>query len=286
MNLIDLHTHSTASDGTDEPALLVRKAADMGLAALALTDHDTVDGLDEAEEAAAGTGLEFIRGCEISTSLGDQREIHMLGLWLPRKSEAIDRLMQKLTESRNLRNRKMLERMLQAGLKISMDEVEAKARGSVGKPHFAAVLVEKGYAPNTDAAFAEWLGHKGKAYVPKITPTPAEAARFLRTVGATPILAHPLLKKRPAGWLEELVRNLKASGLGALEAWHSRHSTQNEAEIIKLAARHDLGLSGGSDYHGSNKPQINLATGMGNLHISADVLEKLKARRKAEGLPC
>lgn len=285
MKLIDLHTHSTASDGTDSPSELVAKAAGQGLAALALTDHDTARGLDEAEEAAKAKGIEFIRGCELSTST-DQGEMHVLGLFLPHDCGALDGFLQCLREGRKRRNVLMVEKLREAGLDISMEEVEAKARSSVGRPHMAAVLKEKGYVRDTNEAFDKWLGIKGKAYVPKLAPRPEQAVRILRELGASPVLAHPLLRPRPEGWLDNLVRDLKPAGLFGLEAWHSAQNEAQEAEIKALARKYDLGLSGGSDYHGRNKPDIQLGTGKGNLRVEYKTLEKLKGRRRALGLPC
>lgn len=283
MKLIDLHTHSTASDGTDSPAELVKKAADMGLAALALTDHDTLKGLEEAEEAASGTGLEFIRGCELSTST-DQGSIHIVGLWLPRKCNALEEYLQQRRERRDARNREMIGLLRKAGANISMEEVEAIANGTPGRPHIATLLVDKGYARDKTEAFRDWIGETGKAYVPKDSPAPEEAVRLLRSVGASPVIAHPRLRKPPAEWLDGLVGRLRPAGLCALEAWHSAHTPEDEAEVRRLAEKYDLGLSGGSDYHGIPKPDISLGTGKGSLSIGMDVLERLKARRKAAGL--
>lgn len=285
MKLIDLHTHSTASDGTDTPADLVKKAADLGLAALALTDHDTLKGLEEAEAAAAGAGIEFIRGCELSTST-DQGSLHIVGLWLPRECSLLEDYLRQRRESRDGRNQKMIELLRKEGINISLEDAAALADGTVGRPHIAAVLVEKGYARDKAEAFRDWIGETGKAYVPKDSPAPEEAVRMLRAVGASPIIAHPRLRRPSEEWLERLVVRLKPAGLCGLEAWHSAHDPADEAVIQKLAAKYDLGLSGGSDYHGQPKPDIELGAGKGNLSIGIEVLENLKARRKAAGLPC
>lgn len=291
MKLIDLHTHSTASDGTDAPADLVKKAADMGLAALALTDHDTLEGLAEAEEAAAGRGMEFIRGCELSTST-DQGSMHIVGLWLPRECGLLEDYLRQRRESRDRRNQQMIELLRKAGINICLEDVAAIADGTVGKPHIAAVLVEKGYVRDMAEAFRDWIGETGRAYVPKDSPTPEDAVRVLRAVGASPVIAHPRLRKRDCPdppspeWLESLVGRLKPAGLCGLEAWHSAHDPADEAVIQQLAAKYDLGLSGGSDYHGQTKPDIGLGIGKGNLSIGIEVFENLKARRRAVGLPC
>lgn len=285
MKLVDLHTHSTASDGTDSPAGLVKKAAAAGLAAVALTDHDTIQGLDEAGQAAREAGIEFIRGCELSTST-DQGSMHILGLWLPQDCASLEGFLDTLQQDRSRRNRAILEKLDRLGIKISMEELEAKAKSSIGRPHFAALMQEKGYVKSADEAFREFLGINGKAYVPKLSPRPEQAIRLLAGLGATPVLAHPLLRPRPAGWLEDLVRNLGRIGLDGLEAWHTTQNDADSSRIIALAEKYGLGLSGGSDYHGENKPNIRLGVGMGNLAVPEEVLIKLKARRKAGGLPC
>lgn len=285
MKLVDLHTHSTASDGTDTPEALVKKAEEQGLGALALTDHDTLKGLAEAEEAAAGTGLEFIRGCELSLS-SSEGEIHMLALWLPHQCDTLKGFLENMRDRRKQRNLQIVERLRKAGVDITLEEVEARAKSSVGRPHIAAVLVDKGYVKTYADAFQEWLGAGGKAYVPKVAPRPEQAVRILRELGASPVLAHPRLRKPSPEWLEGFVRDLKPIGLCGLEAWHSEQTPADEAQIQALAAKYDLGLTGGSDYHGCAKPNIQLGTGKNNLSIGMDVLEKFKARRKAAGLPC
>lgn len=282
---IDLHTHSTASDGSDTPSALVQKASDKGLAAIALTDHDTLGGLKEAQEAARDLNIRFIRGCEISTST-PEGSIHMLGLWLPDSCPALEGFLTHLMECRRQRNQKMVKLMQAAGLDITLEEIDAVAGHAPGRPHMAQILVKKGYVQSTEEAFEKWLDHNGRAYVPKLAPRPEQAVRILREHGASAIIAHPLLRPKPPGWLDSLVRNLKKEGLFGLEAWHSAQSAAQSDEIIGLAHKYDLALSGGSDYHGTKKKYIDLGTGMGQLKIGLKVLEDLESRRKAQGLPC
>lgn len=282
--LIDLHTHSTASDGTDTPAQLARRAAAAGLNAFALTDHDTIAGLDEAEAEARSLGLEFVRGCEIST-MSDQGEMHILGLWLPEKSPRLDEYLRQLRAGRNRRNELILEKLRDQGIHINMDEIRQRACGSVGRPHIAAELVERGIVPDFKTAFSNWLGRGGKAHVPKPVPDAREAVRLLAEIGASPVIAHPLLRPRPAGWLRAFVADLAKEGLDGLEAWHSAQTPGQSLEIINIANEFRLGLSGGSDYHGAAKPGISCGSGRGNLAIGAEALDKLKERRRARGLP-
>lgn len=286
MRFIDLHTHSQASDGTDSPAQLVAGAAAAGLAAVALTDHDTLSGLDEAEAAAQRHGIEFLRGCELSTRT-EYGEMHILGLWLPRRADALEQRLADIRHKRDNRNAHILEKLATLGISISMDELRHEARGeSVGRPHIAALLVKKGAVPDMETAFREYLGGGGRAYLPKEVLEPEEAVRLMAGLGATVSLAHPCLKPLPPDWLEAFVLRLKACGLSAIEAYHSEHSDAAVRSCVDLARRLDLGLSGGSDYHGRNKPRIRLGHGYGGLRVPLDILEDLKARRRQQGLPC
>ena len=284
-NLVDLHTHSTASDGTDSPAQLVARAHGLGLAAIALTDHDTLSGLNEAEDAARDLGIPFIRGCEISTR-SDAGEHHILGLWVPREAGALENWLEAVRSRRNERNAEMVARLRALGFDITVEEVRARASGSVGRPHMAAVLVEKGYAQDTGEAFRDFLGSTGKAFVPKRVPSPEEAVRILTSVGASAVLAHPFLNSPAPEVVEALTRRLVDNRLDAIEAWHTSHSEAHTRQCVELAALLGLGLSGGSDYHGLNKPGIQPGTGYGALRVPVAVLEALQQRRRARGLPC
>lgn len=286
MPFIDLHTHSQASDGTDSPAQLVRNAAAAGLAAVALTDHDTLSGLDEAATAASASGIEFIRGCELSTRT-EHGEMHILGLWLPPEAEALERRLADVRHKRDQRNARILDRLADLGIRISMDELLHEARGeSVGRPHIAALLVKKNVVPDMQAAFRDYLGSGGRAYLPKEVLDPEEAVRLMARLGATVCLAHPCLQPLPRDWLEAFILRLRDCGLSAIEAYHSEHSDADTRACIDLACRLDLGLSGGSDYHGANKARLRLGSGYGGLRVPLAVLEDLKARRRARGLPC
>lgn len=282
---IDLHIHSTASDGTDTPAQIAAKAAEIGLSAIALTDHDTLSGLEECEAEARAHGIEFIRGCEISTTAGEYR-FHMLGLWLPKDCVALENELEKLRTGRSQRNEKIIELLNKAGIKISMENVLQKAGGeSVGRPHIAAAMLEKGYIKNEREAFKEWLGRGCKAYVPKPVMEAEQAVMFLTAIGATPVLAHPLLEPAPPlAWLDAFIARLAQLGLSGLEAYHSEHSQAKTATVLELARKYNLAVSGGSDYHGANKKDVHLGNGYGNLSIGHDILQKLKATRKKASL--
>jgi len=285
-NLVDLHTHSTASDGTDSPAELVRKADKLGLAALALTDHDTLAGLDEAEKAAKGMEMELVRGCEIS-SRSPYGEIHILGLWLPSEPDRLAPLEQALASIRALRatrNRRIAEKLAALGLPVTYEavaELASEENGVIGRPHFAELLCRLKVVSSRKEAFERYLGAGGAAYVPRDLMEPAEAVRLMAQTGAVVALAHPGLIRCPVEVLDDLVQDLIPAGLTAVESYHSQHSQADTRVCVELAARHGLLLSGGSDYHGLNKPGIELGRGKGGLRVVRRVWENLRSSIRA-----
>lgn len=277
---IDLHTHSLASDGSDAPAELARKAARTGLAAFALTDHDTMDGLAEAGQAAAGLGLEFVPGIEIAVR-HDFDELHLMGLWMPEPSQNMRTALQSFQNNRLARNQAMLDALKKLGMPLHFDDVAAESGGRIfGRPHIAKAMLRHGYVTTRKEAFERYLGWGAKAFVPRRLPGPEEGIALLRGEGALVVLAHPCLsplmnKER----LDALLGKFKACGLNAVEAWHSAHNPEQTRLCVDLAAKHGLLLTGGSDYHGLNKKDVELGSGRGNLRIPYAVLEKLRALR-------
>ena len=286
MTFIDLHTHSTASDGTDSPADLVRKAAQAHLAVLALTDHDTLAGLDEAEEEAKQRNIVFVRGCEISTAT-PWGEAHFLGLWIPEEPEKTARLeaaLEKVRMGRKERNLLIAEKLRALGLDVSYEAAEALAGGAVvGRPHFAALLCSMGVVKDRREAFRQYLGKDGLAYEPRRLMSPGEAVSLLKSTGAVVSMAHPRLLHAPVEELDHLVAGLKEQGLDALEAYHSEHDAGDVRLCVELAARYDLQLSGGSDYHGLAKPNISLGRGKGGLRVGLGVYDELMRYRALQG---
>jgi len=284
--IIDLHTHSRASDGSDSPAALVRRAAAKGLAAIALTDHDTLAGLDEAEEEAAATGIEFIRGIELAVQ-DEFGELHILGLFMPEPSERMLAAIDTLQRNRRSRNQAMLDVLAAMGMPMSMDEVrEHSGKVAIGRPHIALAMKSKGYVPSRKEAFERYIGWNGSAFVPRTLLSPSEAIRLLRDEGATVVLAHPCLSKRMTpGRLDAVLTEFRQYGLRAIEAYHSSHDPEQVRLCIALADKHDLLLTGGSDYHGSNKDGIALGAGTGQLRVPYILLEKLREYRRSRGLP-
>lgn len=279
---IDLHTHSTASDGTLSPGELLALAAGSGIAALALTDHDSVAGLDEAEAAAKRLGLEFIRGCELSCT-AEYGNVHILGLWLPRDIPEFEQSLVWLQAERKRRNQRIAEKLEKLGLDISLAELPQNLN-SPGRPHIAGLLLRKGYVKSIREAFQRFLGRGKAAYFPKEAYAPAEAVKLLARARALVVLAHPMLIQAPGeilpGWLEKLVQELAPLGLDALEAYHSEHSNADVRLVLALADKYKLLVSGGSDFHGGNKPEIRLGRGRGGLRVPACILEKLRAGAK------
>ena len=276
MNKIDLHVHSTYSDGTLSPSELVKLAAKSGLSAFALTDHDTTDGIDEAIEEGRKYNIEVIPGIEISTSFKD-KEIHIVGLFIDHHNKTFLSELGNEIERRNTRNMKMIEKFNDAGFVVTMEELENMYPGSViTRAHFAGLMVKKGYVKDNREAFEKYLSDNGSLYVPRLRKTAADAISLIKSAGGISVLAHPLLYHLTYGELTALCKNLKAEGLCAIESMYSTYKGFDELTVRKLAHETGLAESGGSDFHGANKPHISLGTGMGNLMISYEYLQKLK----------
>jgi predicted metal-dependent phosphoesterase TrpH len=252
--VVDLHTHSSCSDGSDRPEELVATAHRAGITTLALTDHDTVSGVADAARAAAGRGMRFIAGVELALQHGP-RHVHLLGLGFTHGDERcpLTRLLLRIQERRVERNLAMVERMRRHGLAIDYADVQAEARGaSVGRPHMAAALVRRGVATNTADAFRRLLGSGRPFHVPRRAVQLREAMDALRAAGGHGVLAHPV-----GGTAEELTTLLhavRAAGVTGVEAYHPSLSRDRSSFVRALAGRLDLFVTGGSDYHGVHSP--------------------------------
>jgi predicted metal-dependent phosphoesterase TrpH len=274
--LIDLHTHSTASDGSLRPAELVRAAQEAGLAAVALTDHDTVEGLDEFLAAGQGAPLETVPGVEISMQVSEV-PLHLVGLYVDHLQEELRQGLSRLQQARADRNPKIVARLNELGIPLTLEEVKAcSGGGQVGRPHFAQALVNRGAVHNIGEAFNRFLAAGKAAYVPKFRFKADEAIALIRSAGGAPILAHPGIAK--LGWanLERLVGELKEMGLMGMEVYYSDHDPNITRRLAGLAARLRLLVSGGSDFHGEPKPAIALGRGKGGLAIPARLLIPIK----------
>ena len=282
---VDLHTHTSASDGTDTPEELVRKVAELGLVAVAVTDHDTISGLDEACVAGKRYGVAVVRGCELA--VGSRfGELHILGLWLSPKPSAVTEALAGIREGRDARNREMVDRFRAAGYDVCYEELLAMAKGeSVARPHMARLLVTKGICVSVSEAFSRFLGTNKPMAVPRVLPSPEEVFTLLRSAGATTVFAHPMLVRAPYDWLRATTSEFVDMGLDAVEAYHPDHDAKAVRKAEKLARYHGLALSGGSDYHGDARPETLLGRGSGGSALSYSLLEGLLACRKRKNQP-
>ena len=282
--MIDLHTHSNRSDGSYSPSELVDLAVQKGITYIALTDHDTIEGIDEAKRRAeeisssSDTPITVIPGIEFSTDWNG-RDVHVVGLNIDHTNKEFVGKLDFFLESREGRNRKMAENLRNIGIGISYDALLKSFPDSVlTRAHFAKYLYEYGYVRSTHEAFERYLGPDAPCYVPREKITPVQAVEMTLMAGGIPVLAHPLIYKFGDEKLRELIAEMKEYGLAGIEAMYSTHSPEDEEYIRKLAAECDLKISGGSDFHGTNKPGIDLGSGCGNLDIPEQVWFDLSSK--------
>ncbi len=277
--MIDLHTHSNCSDGSESPEAVVELAAAAGCSALALTDHDTLSGLEAAKRRADALGIEFVPGCEVSCATANGTE-HVLCYFVGPGSGPLVLLLERLRAEREHRNLEMVERLRGLGLPLTLEEVLAEAGGTgIGRPHFAAVLVRNGAASSIQEAFDRYLAKGRPGYIPKATVDISEVIERSRSCGALAVLAHPLsLGLEPSALEHELVR-LRKLGLAGIECYYGAYEPPTRARLVQLARRHDLVATGGSDFHGAYKPGLEVCRGTGDLEVPDAVLEALHARR-------
>ncbi len=274
--LIDLHTHSMASDGSMSPAELVRHAHEKGLSALALTDHDTVDGVQEALEEGERLGVEVIPGIEISVDY--KPEMHILG-YFPKlyAYNSIRKELEVIRQGREVRNLKIISRLNGLGIDITTEEIKREALGDVtGRPHIARVLVNRGFVKSIDDAFDKYLGREGLAYFKRFELKPEEGIQAIRRAGGLPVLAHPVFLRKTYDEMDKLLGELKGFGLAGIEALYSDHTREDTGKYLRLAIKHGLIVTGGSDFHGSFKPGMELGTGRGGLEVPYELLENLR----------
>jgi len=276
MSRVDLHLHTTHSDGSCTPAEVIELAAKVGITALAITDHDITTGVPEAVPAGKARGIEIIPGVEISSLLSGS-ELHMLGYFLDYEDASLNDRLTRLRESRHRRNPQIIERLQTAGIDITYDEVRALAgTDSVGRPHIARVLMEKRVISSVKEAFNLWLAYGRPAYVPRELPTPAEAILWIKEAKGLAVLAHPTWVKTTEGTLMDLVRRLKADGLDGVEVYYSTHTPRQTRDYLALSKQQDLLVTGGSDFHGLTKPDIEVGIGKGSLHVPDSLLDTMK----------
>lgn len=279
MRYVDLHVHSNASDGTLTPSEVVHLALQKNLAAIALSDHDTVKGVPEAISAAEGTTLEVVPATELSCYYRNV-EIHVLGLFVDYKDADFQSKLEELEQERLQRNLDMIALFQRDNISITLEELQAgNPRSVITRAHFARVLVEKGYCKDKNAAFDRYVGVGCPYYLPKPQITPELSLPLITKAGGIPILAHPMLYKLGYRQVEELIQYLIPLGLKGIEAYHSSNNISQSDKLRSLALKYHLVVSGGSDFHGANKPDIELGTGRGGLRITESILDAIKQLR-------
>ena len=282
MGQIDLHVHSIRSDGTMTPKELVDYAVSKGLKAMALTDHDTVDGIDEIMEYAKDKPVEIIPGIEYSTQY-NERDVHIVGLFIDHKAPVFLAYLARLRQSRIDRNHKLCANLRSAGIDITYEALLAAFPDAViTRAHYAKFLLDKGYVKSRDEAFERYLGDHTPYFVHREKVTPEEVIDVTRRAGGIPVLAHPTLYGLGSEQLDLLIRRLKAAGLMGIETYYSTYSPSEEKKIKALADKYGLLPSGGSDFHGENKPGLDLATGYGRLYIHEEVLAQMRRARETK----
>lgn len=276
MGYIDLHVHSNCSDGSFTPKELVDYAVQKGLKAMALTDHDTIDGIEETMEYAKDKPIEIIPGIEYSTEYNG-RDVHIVGLFIDYTSPVFLDYLERFQQSRTDRNHKLCANLQSAGIVITYEALlDAFPNAVITRAHYAKFLLDKGYVKSRNEAFDKYLGDNTPYFVHREKITPEEVIEVTRRAGGIPVLAHPTLYGLGNEQLDLLIKRLKAAGLMGIETFYSTYSPAEERKIKELAKKHRLLQSGGSDFHGENKPGLDLATGYGKLYVHEEVLEKMK----------
>jgi predicted metal-dependent phosphoesterase TrpH len=275
--VIDLHTHSTVSDGSDPPERIPELAHEAGCRAVALTDHDRVDGLAAAERRAAELGVELIRGVEISCE--HSGTMHLLVYFLPPGEGPLQDELVRLQEARDSRNQRIGSVLAGLGLPVTYDEIQAEAGGmGAGRPHIASILVRKGVVGSIQEAFDVWLAKGKPAYLDKERLTPDAAMRLAVASGGVPVLAHPLSLGLGPAETSAVVTELVGYGLVGVESIYGRYSVSQREAMAALAGQHGLVATGGSDHHGRYKPDLQVGIGRGDLNVPDGVLDDLRER--------
>jgi predicted metal-dependent phosphoesterase TrpH len=293
--VIDLHTHTTVSDGGDSPSEIVTNAARAGLSTIAVTDHDNDAGCDEAVTAGAELGVEVLRGVEISCDVDDLAErgyrprtrptMHLLGYFIPDAENPLSTALAELQQHRANRNRMIVDRLNELDVPITFEEVEAEAGGpgaQIGRPHFATVLVRHNFVPDFQTAFDEYLAKGARAYVSRKLYKPAEAVELMRAAGVVPVLAHPFTLNLDLGELAGFVADLTAAGLLGVEGYHGDWTEPEQEPVREIAHSNGLVVTGGSDYHGGMRPDRKLPGGKSGVVVPPHVLDDLRSAAPQE----
>lgn len=278
IGMIDLHVHSTYSDGTFTPEQLLERARRLGLTAFALTDHDTVDGLRALPDPVADDVV-VVPGVEVSAEVS-HGTLHMLGYYVDTNNHALQDILLQIRHGREVRNRHILERLNGLGVALTWDDVTRHSdAGVVGRPHFAMALEAGGYVREKSEAFERYLAKGRPAYVDRYRLSPADSIAAIRAAGGVPVLAHPFTLQLNRRALRLCVKELVSQGLEGIEVHYSEHSAERKSHYDSLVRAFDLVATGGSDFHGALNPDIEMGRGFGNLSVSDDLLDGLIKRR-------
>ena len=274
--MIDLHLHSDASDGTLKPAEVLRAAKEKGLYAFALTDHDTVAGIPPFLHSGELTGIHFMPGIELSCE-AEKHEIHILGYHIDICNQNLLNTLEGLRRGRRQRNLSMIEKFREDGIPMTLEKLlHGNEQTVITRAHFARVLIEEGYCANKEQAFKKYVGDGCRYYIPKPYFAPADAVRLIKDAGGTAVLAHPFQYHLSNAELEELIRELISFGLGGIEVYHSSHHHGQTVKLRQWCRKYGMLATGGSDFHGSNKPDIEIGTGRGSLKVPDHLYDELK----------
>jgi predicted metal-dependent phosphoesterase TrpH len=282
MGYVDLHIHTTASDGVMSPSEVVRYAKSKGLQAIAITDHDTIDGVSEGLEEGKKIGLEVIPAIEISVQY-DHGSMHLLGYFIDIHHPLLNEKLKELQKARAERNPRMIEKLNHLGIPITYEEVlRASGGGQVGRPHFAQVLVERRYVDSFQEAFERYLKKGAPAYVDKFRFTSQEAIKFITEANGVAVLGHPnTLGLNGPIELEQLLMNLIREGLKGIEVYYPEHSPSETIQYKSMAERYGLVITGGTDYHGIEKNGVDIGIGRGDMRLPYSMVEALKKARNS-----
>ena len=281
---IDLHIHTTASDGTLTPQEVISQATELRLKAIAITDHDTLAGSKSALEAGIPPSLDFLTGVEISAApppfYSGSGSFHLLGYSIRLDDPELNHALSELQQARKNRNPAIIDRLNDEGISIALEEVRREAgKGQLGRPHIGQVLVKKGVVKSMNEAFDRYLGTNGSAYVDKFRIECRQAIRLILDAGGIPVLAHPgLLNCKSDDQFDKLIAGLKEMGIQGVEVLYSEHTPEQTRLFTDLARHHNLIMTGGTDFHGAIQPEIALGTGKGNLFVPYEIFEKLTRR--------
>ncbi len=279
--MIDLHTHSTSSDGSDPPETVVELAVEAACSAIALTDHDTFEGLGPARRRAEELGIELVAGCEVSCVAPRSGVMHVLAYFVDTDESPLAEELVRLRDDRRTRNLALAERLASLGIPVTYEMAVERAgsEAGVGRPHFAAAMVAVGAADSMEDAFDRVLGNDRPGYIPKARLSGTDVASLIRDSGGVAVLAHPYSLGFDGSQLAGAVGELAESGFGGIEATYGRYSKRQRNQLKNLAKRFDLVATGGSDYHGESTPDLRVGTGTGDLKVANTVLSDLEARR-------